>query len=74
MVFGEIRTNAKEVNYQKIVRKTINDIGYNHSDKCFDGETCGVLVAIEDQSNNIAEGVHEGRKEEDVGAGDQVIK
>lgn len=71
MVFGEISSKAK-VDYPKVVRKVIEKIGYDHTDKCFDFNTCAVLVAIEDQSDNIAESVHEGKQLEDVGAGDQV--
>ena len=71
MVFGEVRSTTK-INYADVVRKTIKKIGYDSSEKCFDHATCGVLVAIEDQSDDIAGGVHEGKKPEDIGAGDQV--
>ena len=74
-VMGEVTTTAW-VDIPQIVRRTVLDIGYDSADKCFDGNTCGVLTAIHSQSPDIAMGVDralEGRDagEEDTGAGDQ---
>ena len=71
VVAGEITTGAN-VDINETVRKTIKKIGYDHSDKGFDCNTCGVTVAVGKQSQDIAMGVNEGEgKFLDQGAGDQ---
>jgi S-adenosylmethionine synthetase len=80
VVAGEITTTAY-VDIPKLVRSTVNEIGYDHGDKGFDGHTCAVIVSIDEQSPDIAMGVDkafEARTEHDIdadldaqGAGDQ---
>ncbi|CAH9019497.1 methionine adenosyltransferase [Candidatus Nitrosacidococcus sp. I8] len=69
LVAGEITTTA-QIDYEGIIRNTINHIGYNHSEMGFDGNTCAVINAIGKQSPDIAQGVDR-KTEEDQGAGDQ---
>lgn len=66
---GEITTTAN-IDFEKIVRDTVSDIGYNHSDLGFDGATCAVINMLGKQSPEIAQGVDR-QKPEDQGAGDQ---
>ena len=69
LIAGEITTTAKP-DYEKIMRQTINEIGYDHSDKGFDGDTCAAMIALGVQSPDINQGVDRA-KPEDQGAGDQ---
>jgi S-adenosylmethionine synthetase len=66
---GEITTDAW-VDFEALVRKVVCDIGYDHGDIGFDGQSCAVLNAIGKQSSDIAMGVDEGENHEQ-GAGDQ---
>ncbi|MCI8464794.1 MAG: methionine adenosyltransferase [Lachnospiraceae bacterium] len=80
MVMGEITTKAY-VDIQKIVRDTVLEIGYNKSEYGFDGNTCAVMVAIDEQSTDIAMGVNKALEAKEnqmsdeeieaIGAGDQ---
>lgn len=80
LVMGEITTTGY-VDIQKIVRDTIREIGYDASDKGFDANTCGVIVALDEQSTDIAMGVNHAleakentmtdKEIEAIGAGDQ---
>ena len=77
LVMGEITTQGY-VDIQKIVRDTINEIGYNHSSYGFDANTCGVMVSLDEQSSDIAMGVDKALEAklsdseiDAIGAGDQ---
>ncbi|KAI4363747.1 hypothetical protein MLD38_019923 [Melastoma candidum] len=72
MVFGEITTKAN-VDYEKIVRDTCRAIGFVSDDVGLDADHCKVLVNIEQQSPDIAQGVHGHltKRPEEIGAGDQ---
>jgi len=69
IISGEITTEAW-VDMQAVVRNTVKEIGYNHSDMGFDWESCAVLTSIDKQSSDIAMGVDESGEHEQ-GAGDQ---
>ena len=74
VVAGEITTKAV-VNYADVARAAVCKIGYDHQDSGFNGNICAVLVAIENQSPDIAQGVNaakaEGKETAEQGAGDQ---
>ena len=69
---GEITTDAKNLDYQRVARQTIKRIGYTDPQIGFDAATCTVLIAYGEQSQHIAQGVNEGQGLDlDQGAGDQ---
>ena len=70
MCIGEISTKAR-VDFAKIARKVVTDIGYDRAKFGFDGHTCNVLTAIDEQSPDIAQGVNEACDTGETGAGDQ---
>ena len=77
LVMGEVTTTAR-VDLQNIIRNTIREIGYDASEKGFDANTCGVMVALDKQSTDIAMGVDKALEAkltdsqiEAIGAGDQ---
>ncbi len=71
VIAGEITTKAR-VDYAKVAREVIADIGYTDGDLGFDAKSCGVICAIEEQSPDIAMGVTEGEGlHKEQGAGDQ---
>ena len=67
VVAGEVSTEAY-VDIPRVVRDTITGIGYDHGELGFDGNTCGVMIALDEQSPEISKGVFGGK---DQGAGDQ---
>lgn len=69
VIMGEVRSNVY-VDLETIARKTINKIGYTRSEYKFDGDSCGILTAIHEQSEDINRGV-ERVNEDEQGAGDQ---
>ncbi|MEJ2744562.1 MAG: methionine adenosyltransferase [bacterium] len=71
MIAGEITTSAK-IDYQKIARRTIREIGYTSGEMGFDCDNCAVLTSVHEQSPNISQGVTRGKGlHKEAGAGDQ---
>jgi S-adenosylmethionine synthetase len=71
VIMGEVRSN-EYIDLETIARKTINNIGYTKAEYQFDGNSCGILSAIHEQSDDINRGVDKANMdEEDQGAGDQ---
>ena len=73
VIGGEVRSDEAYVDVQKVVRGVINRIGYNKAEYMFDGNSCGVLSEIHEQSQDINRGVVR-ENPEDQGAGDQGMK
>ena len=69
VIAGEIKSEAY-IDMQTTARNVINEIGYNNSEMCFDGNSCGVLLAVHEQSQDINRGVERAEASEQ-GAGDQ---
>ena len=73
LVMGEVTTSGY-VDVQKIVRDTIREIGYDHSEYGFDANTCGVIVALDEQSTDIAMGVNNSLETKSDDADDRTLE
>jgi len=73
VVAGEVTTEAY-VDIASVARKTINEIGYDNPDFGFDGNTCGVMVTLDEQSADIAQGVDDSEEVRSGGADDDMDK
>ena len=70
MVFGQISTTG-EVNFEQVARQAIKEVGYDSNEIGMDYKTATIIVAIDKQSPEIAQSVHQNKKDEQIGAGDQ---
>jgi len=70
MIAGEI-TSAAKIDIDQIIRKRIKEVGYDDVKKGMDYQTAEIIIKVTRQSPDIAQSVHENKKDEDIGAGDQ---
>ena len=70
VVAGEVKSNAT-INYEQIIRKALIQVGYDDEETGFNAETANIVLLIDKQSPEIANAVHEEKKDEEIGAGDQ---
>lgn len=70
LIVGELTTSAK-INIEQIVRERIKEIGYDDEKKGINWRTCDIILKITLQSHDISQAVHENKKQEEIGAGDQ---
>jgi S-adenosylmethionine synthetase len=71
-VFGEVTSNGKQqIDFEKIARETVRDIGFDDAEVGIDYRTCNVRVLVESQSSEIANAVHVDKDDANLGAGDQ---
>ena len=70
MIAGEITSLAK-IDIDQIVRNRVKDVGYDDERKGMNYETCEIIIKVTKQSPDISQAVHENKKDEDIGAGDQ---
>ena len=68
---GETSITAGQVNFEEVARKVCQEVGFTSEDVGLDCGKCQVIVNVHAQDANIAAAVHEQKKEEDMGAGDQ---
>jgi len=71
VLLGETNVDRSKVNFEQIARKVCKEVGFTGADIGLDGDTMSVIINVHGQDENIAAGVHEGKDESDMGAGDQ---